>query len=134
MKPFLGAESTIRVGVETIIESDAAYNKHGVVFEDDGETAYFYARDYTRDELFVDALHIYDVANISDKHLPSKIKILWTRDYKAAALLINQRPHAVFDFEKRCGYTEDPFPDLPADSDWQHQAFHKELRHLFFDH
>lgn len=43
MKPYLGALKEIKVGRPCVIESDAKGHPRGVVFEDDGETGYFYA-------------------------------------------------------------------------------------------
>ena len=128
MKPFLGAESTIRVGVEAVIESDSPDGKRGVVFEDEGETGYFYARDFLRPELFfVDALHVYDVAAVVDQERPSVMRIIWSRDFMVAALLINQRPHVIFHFGECCGYAERPFPEADPKSGWTHAVLHSGL-------
>lgn len=128
MKPFLGAESTIRVGVEAVIESDSPDGKRGVVFEDDGETGYFYARDFLRPELFfVDALHVYDVEAVVDPERPSEVRIIWSRDFMVAALLINQRPHVIFHFGESRGYSERPFPEADPKSGWTHEVLHSGL-------
>ena len=132
MKPFLGVESTIRVGVEAVIESDSPDGMRGVVFEDDGDTGYFYARDYSRPEpLFVDALHVYDVAAVVDPERPSEVRIIWGRDFMVAALLINQSSHVIFHFGERCGYSEKPFPEADPKSGWIHGVLHSGLRELF---
>jgi len=113
--PFLGAEQELIVGREIVIESDTPDEARGVVFEDDGETGYFYARDYSvPDQLFVDALHIYNVQGVTDRDKSSRAKIIWTRDFTAAALMINLVPHAVFHFEEKCGYVKSPFDGLDS--------------------
>ena len=133
MKPFLGTESVITVGVESIIESDSPDGTRGVVFQDDGETGYFYARDYRKlGTLFVDALHIYSVQGVIDRDRPSELKIIWTRDFDAAALLLNQKAHAVFHFGRHCGYSEDPFPEPDPTSGWSHAPLEPSLQALFF--
>lgn len=133
MKPFLGAESLIKVGVPVVIETDAPDGSKGVVFEDDGTTGYFYARDYQfPEQLFVDALHIYNVAGVRDRDRASKVKILWTRDFQTAALLINQRPYAVFHFGRRCGYAASPFPEPDPKTGWAHGKLDESFRDLFF--
>ena len=133
MKPFLGVEGLVRVGVKCILESDSPDGTRGVVFEDDGETGYFYARDYRMPEhRFVDALHIYDVKGVTDHDQPSKLKIIWTRDFEAAALLINQSPHAVFHFGQRCGYAQDPFPAADPRTGWRHSPIEPGLKSMFF--
>lgn len=132
MKSFLGAESTIRVGVETVVESDSPDGKRGVVFEDDGRTGYFYARDFTRPEMFiVDALHVYDVEAVIDSERPSELKIIWGSNFMVAALLINQRPHVIFHFGESCGYAEKPFPEPDPKSGWTHELIHSGLKDLF---
>lgn len=116
--PALGvAEQTIRVGEPVVIEARSPTKSLAVVFEDDGETGYFYALDTTRtDQPMVDALHIYDVAGVTDRDKPSVVQIRWSGDGLKAALLINDYPHAVFDFESRRGYCRTNFP--PPDRRW----------------
>jgi len=131
--PFLGAEQELIVGNETIVESDAPDGSRGVVFEDDGETGYFYARDHRiPDHLFVYALHIYNVQGVTDRERPCRLKIIWTRDYSAAALMINLVPHAVFHFVERCGYAMDPYPAPDPKSGWVHSDKLRRTRDLFF--
>jgi len=133
MKPFTGAEGLVRVGVECILESDSPDGAKGVVFEDDGETGYFYARDYSMPEhTFVDALHIYNVKSVTDRDRPSRFRIIWTSDFEAAALLINQRPQAAFHFGQRCGYAVDPFPAADSQKGWRHARMEPSLKSLFF--
>jgi hypothetical protein len=64
MNGYLMQEQRFIRGGDVFIESFAQENKHGVVFEDDGETGYFYAVE--RDDegpgmRVLDALHIYEV-------------------------------------------------------------------------
>ena len=103
-------EQIFKVGEDTFIDSTAENNK-SVVFEDNCETGYFYAIDRNNDQEILDALHIYDVANVSDKHKSSNIKILWTEDLTKAFLSINNYYHAVFDFKKKAGYCRNGFPE-----------------------
>src|SRR6218665_1638322 len=104
----------------------------GVVFEDDGDTGYFYARDFSRPELsIVDALHVYNVSAVVDPERPSEVRIIWSRDFMVSALLINQSPHVIFHFGECCGYSEKPFPDADPKSGWTHGALHSGLRELF---
>jgi len=131
--PFLGAEQELNVGTEAVIESDSPDETRGVVFEDDGETGYFYARDYSEPErFFVDALHIYNSQGVTDRDKPCRVKIIWTRDFTAAALLINLVPHAVFNFDERCGYAKSPFPTADPSTGWTHSDELLKTRELFF--
>ena len=108
---ILDLEETFIVGQETFFDSGSPSTSFGVTFEDDLTTGYFYAVDTNTDLEILDALHIYDVANIVDKDKPCKIQIAWTDDGQIASLLINDYCHAIFDFEKRGGYCRNGFPE-----------------------
>ncbi len=114
----LVSEQEINVGEAIVVEGASPTPPFVVVFEDDGDTGYFYALDTSRtDNPILDALHIYDVASVTDKHLPSKIKLVWSQDDQKAVLLINEFPHAIFDFVARRGYCRSGFP-LPLKTGW----------------
>lgn len=127
-----GAHQKVFVGQEIVIETDSEDGIRGVVFEDDGRTGYFYARDYGQDMLFVDALHIYSVEGVVDKDKESTIDILWTDSYEHAVILINNYPHAVFNFPEKKGYSRDMFPAPDPKSGWSHHKWDDSLRNLFF--
>ncbi len=62
MKGYLMQQKTWLAGQDTFIESLSPENNYGVVFEDDGETAYFYALERDPDNpepRILDALHIH---------------------------------------------------------------------------
>ena len=84
-----------------------------VVFEDDGDTGYFYA---ASQDGILDALHIYNVEDVSDKHIPNHVLILWDDACTIAALCINGYIHAVYDFVEQAGYCRNGFPE--ADGEW----------------
>lgn len=112
------AEQEIQIGEAAVIEGASPTPPFVVIFEDDGETGYFYALDMSHeDNPIVDALHIYNAASVTDRHLPAKVELVWSLDDKKAALLINEHPHAIFDFEARRGYCRTGFPP-PAKADW----------------
>jgi hypothetical protein len=107
-------EEVFTVGQETVI--DSVFNGSvGVVFEDDGETGYFYAVETSNEMQVLDALHIYNVSNVIDKEKPSTIKILWAQDQSKAFLSINGYYHAVFDFKNKAGYCRNGFPETNGD-------------------
>lgn len=107
---YVDEEQTFTVGHDTFIDSTSE-NNHAVIFEDDLETGYFYAVDRNNDQEVLDALHIYNVADVKDKHKPSVVKILWTKNSTKAFLVINDYCHAVFDFKNKAGYCRNAFPD-----------------------
>jgi hypothetical protein len=86
-----------------------------VVFEDDGENGYFYACETVNGPI-LDALHIYNVASVTDRARPSEYKIGWSPSGRQAILMINGYAHAVFDFDGRKGWCRSGFP--PSNETW----------------
>ena len=112
------AEQEICVGDPVVVEGESPTPPYVVVFEDDGDTGYFYALDTSRtDNPIVDALHIYDAGAVRDRDVPSMVQIAWSADDLKAVLLINKYPHAIFDFAAQRGYCRSGFPP-PADDGW----------------
>jgi hypothetical protein len=110
-------ERAIHIGQPIVVESNSNNVPFGVVFEDDGETGYFYAVDNSRtaaDEV-VDALWIYDVKSSPDKSQPRTIQIRWSVNGLKAGLFVDGSPQAVFDFSARRGYNR---ANSPATSTW----------------
>lgn len=117
MPVVLVAEQTIKVGEETVLEGHCPASQFGAVFEDDGETGYFYGLDFSKDgNPIVDSLHLYNVADVVDKDVPSQVRIGWSQDGLKAVVDINGLPHAVFDFAAKRGYCHTAFP--PPASGW----------------
>ena len=114
--PRLGQEYI--PGDETWYASDSPSSNFSGVFEDDGQTAYFYAYDRGRAESpILDAVHIYNVSNVRDREIPSVVEIIWSPDGLKAALLINEYPHAVIDFARKQAYCRTGFP--PPTGAWR---------------
>jgi hypothetical protein len=104
-------------GDETWYASDAPVGSHSVVFEDDGDTGYFYAVERRGEDIqILDAVQIYALRNVVDREIPSELEIIWTEGGEQAALYLNSHPHAVFDFHVRRGYCRTAFrhPHRPA--------------------
>ncbi len=107
----LGPEEKITVGTpDTVVDSTAAGGEHSVVFEDDGATGYFYAVRPGAELEILDALHVYDVANVADRRIPVKVQIVWDEAWTAALLLINGYGHALYDFQRAAGFCRTAFP------------------------
>jgi hypothetical protein len=119
MPIIVTAEEEILVGQETVIEGAAPDGRFATVFEDDGDTGYFYALDTLAEKNRIqDALHIYNVDNVTDRAKPSVVKIGWSKDSQKAVLLINNHPHAVFDFSTCQGFCRTGFPPARQDGPW----------------
>ena len=134
MKGFLMIERRFTRGQDTFLESFPPDRNLGVVFEDDGETAYFYAVEKDAEGQgirILDALHIYESAAAPRPVKPSakrtvsarktakaptsqppesNLFIIWSRDWQAAALVIDAACHAIFDFSAHGGYSINKFP------------------------
>src|ERR1051326_4312493 len=114
MPPF-----NLHVGKKEFFAQDSPSGRFGAVFEDNGETGYFYAWEFGRKpNEIVDAVQIYNVANVTDAHRPSELEIIWSSDGSKCVLLINNYPHAVFDFVGRRGYCRTNFPNFKDSLDW----------------
>jgi len=110
-------EKEITPGEDAFIESFSAESRYGVVFEDDGETAYFYAVE--KDEegggmKILDALHIYEGDAMGTGK--SKLMIVWSKDWMKCALVLDGYCHAIFDFIAQGGYNINEFP--PPNGIW----------------
>lgn len=125
MPPRLTASAvtkqTLNVGVPCVVQSDSPISRYQAVFEDDGDTGYFYALDIEKaDNPIVDALHIYNVQSVIDKDKPSQMHIIWSLDATKAALFINSYPHAIYNFADGIGCCRTGFPP-PADASKTHE-------------
>jgi hypothetical protein len=124
MKGYLMQDREWIPGEDLFLESLALENAFGVVFEDDGHAAYFYAVEKDKEGAGVqilDALHIYE-ADAEDQgragagKTAKKLQIVWSRDWLKCALVIDGQCHAVFDFEVHGGYNINEFP--PPNEIW----------------
>ncbi len=137
MPPRLAASAVTKeelsVGVETVVQSDSLIGRYQTVFEDDGETGYFYALDTEKaDNPIVDALHIYNVQSVTDKDKPSELHIIWSGDGMKAALFINSYPHAIYNFADGVGCCRTDFPP-PADASTTHEWDESQMAHFFVE-
>jgi hypothetical protein len=122
-------------GEDLFVESFSPESPYGVVFEDDGQTAYFYAVEKDKEGTglrVLDALHIREtgVEPEEDEPLdpaeeeegegttqkPSKLQIVWSRDWMKSALVIDGLCHALFDFIAHGGHNINEFP--PPNEFW----------------
>ncbi|MDB5279035.1 MAG: hypothetical protein JWR61_3990 [Ferruginibacter sp.] len=108
---ILDLEEIFTIGQDTFFDSVSPISSFGVTFEDDLTTGYFYAVDIKPELQILDALHIYNVADIADKDKPRKIQIAWSDNGLIASLLINNYCHAIFDFAAKAGYCRNGFPE-----------------------
>ena len=65
MPVVITAQATIEIGAAEPVQGNAPECDLAAVFEDDGDTGYFYALDFSQPEQPIqNALHIYNVADI----------------------------------------------------------------------
>ncbi|MBS1934220.1 MAG: DUF2251 domain-containing protein [Bacteroidetes bacterium] len=113
MNGYLMQKQKFVWGEDLFIESFSPENRYGTVFEDDGETAYFYAVEQDEEgkgQRILDALHIYETTKTKKKRNVSELMIVWSKDWLKCALIIDSACHAIFDFEKQGGYNINEFP------------------------
>ncbi len=114
-------------GEDLFVESFSSENLYGVVFEDDGQTAYFYAVEKDKEGAglrVLDALHIRETGvepaedgpSSDPTQKPSKLQIVWSRDWMKSALVIDGFCHALFDFIAHGGHNINEFP--PPNEFW----------------
>ena len=110
-RPVLVAEKVFLPGNKTTAMGASPKGRYQAVFEDDGETGYFYGLDSNSEKNpIVDALHIYNAKDVTDGNRESIAQIVWSSDGLKVGLYINDYPHAVFDFESKRGYSRTGFP------------------------
>jgi hypothetical protein len=115
------ATQDVRVGEPTLVHAPSPRGTFSVVFEDNGDTGYFYALDLRLGKNpTVDVVQVYNVVDVADRHRPSNVQVVWAGDGRKAMLLINRYPHATFDFLARRGYCRTGFP-LPMQTGWTDQ-------------
>jgi hypothetical protein len=113
------AEEEFSVGAPTVIEGSAPESHYVAIFEDNGDSGYFYALDPSLEgNPIQDAVHIYNASNLTGRERPSVVKIGWSADSKKVVLLINDFPHAIFDFEAKRGFCRTGFPPLATEGSW----------------
>ena len=110
-------EAKIRAGHCESVESRSPFELFLTVFEDDGETGYFYALDLTREHgrKIVDALQIYTVKEEFGDVNESVVRIIWSPDGVKSGLELNGTLQAVFDFGEKVGCSLSGFPAPPSD-------------------
>lgn len=106
-------------GTPTVLEAPGPRRPYMVIFEDNGESASFYALDLDLPEesRTVNCLAVYAVAGLVAPLKPHFVRIQWSPEGGKAALFVNGRGHAVFDFDHQRGYSRSPSP-MPAESPW----------------
>ena len=111
MSSQISLSETITMGNPITLDCSSPKASFAVVFEDDGETGYFYGLNLdNRKQPVLDALHIYNVEDVLDSEVSLKIEIRWSEDGLKSCLAINSFIHAVFDFESRKAYCRNNFP------------------------
>ena len=101
-------------GDRTWLASDSTFSSYRAVFEDDGETGYFYPYDRAAgpgSKIIFPPVHIYNVADIIDRARRSNLEVVWSTDGLKAVLLINRAAHALLHFETRTSYCKQDLAD-----------------------
>jgi hypothetical protein len=110
--------SGLSAGSERFLSSESPKGAWRAIFEDDGETAYFYACRAAKSGVeILDALQICQSPHRGDHGSPSSTtRIVWSSDGLKAGLVIGEQLHAVIDFARSKGFCRSNFP--PASTAW----------------
>lgn len=114
MKPqfYIADDRLHKIGEKAQLQALFEIADYGAVFEDDGDTGYFYLLD---EDGVIDALHIYNADEIADRDIPANIVILANESCTIFALAINDVIFAIFDTEKKFGKNLSAFPEVVSD-------------------
>ena len=131
----IAAREAFRVGQPLVVDADSPIGRYATVFEDDGDAGCFYAVDTDVEDgnPVQDALLVYLAADVTDADLASTLEIGWSKDGLKALLLINDVPHAAFDFEKRQGWCLTGLPEAAVNKAWSKgpRAWSEDVEALF---
>ena len=100
-----------KIGHKLVFQMDAPSHEVTVVFEDDGDTGYFYAvqPDGKGKLELLDALHVYNAeADLRDTDV--RLEVEWSEDSKLAGLRVNASLWALFDFGAQTGWSRSNCP------------------------
>ncbi len=129
------ASQSFKVGQPLVVDADSPDGRYAAVFEDDGEMGCFYAIDTDVEDgnPVQDALLVYVAADVTDAELQSTLEIGWSADGAKALLLINDMPHAAFDFDQRQGWCLSGQPEKAVNKAWSKgpRAWSDEVEALF---
>jgi len=124
-------KETLRVGEPAVVPSDSSISRYQAVFEDDGQTGYFYALDTARpDNPIIDTLHVYDVERVADRDRPCQLHIVWSADGLKVVLFLNSYPQAIYNFEAQRGCCRTGFPPAAIHSGASHDWDDREMEHF----
>jgi hypothetical protein len=107
-------------GSDLFAATAAPDGRYGAFFDDDGESAYFYALDLDSDDLILDAVRVYDARGRAGRKRHSSLAIVWSPNGRKCALLLDGAPEAAFDFEAQRGFSHNsgPAPVRPGRNSW----------------
>jgi hypothetical protein len=106
-----------KIGTPLVLRSDAPAGAPSVMFEDDGDTGYFYAIEPRGEAMeLLDALHVYN-AEADLRGVDCRLELLWSADGRKAGLRLNGALWAVFDFDAEQGRCRSNYP--PPAGRWQ---------------
>lgn len=114
------ADAKIEEGTAIVLEARSMSEPFTAVFEDDGDTGYFYALDLRGGHAakIVDGVQIYSVGDGTGTRTRA-IRLEWSADGWRAGLRVDGVLEAVLDFARQRGMCRTGFP--PARDPWTRQ-------------
>jgi len=127
MSSILGAEQMVTVGEKVKFDSNSPNGKYSIYFVDDGRVGWCYAFDRRIAEDDVQcSLHVYNAEDFADRTDAQKVQIIWATDETKAAVILDGKPCAVFDFAAKQACCRSglglPEPGWRNNHDWDPDA------------
>lgn len=125
---LLALEDDLYIGTAKQVGSTSMEQpQFSVMFEDDGDSGYFYAIDTRKAQAVVDAVFVYNVTAVEQPQLMRKLEICWANSGTMAFLFINDYPHAAFDFNRLIGYNHSKYPEPDLATMWSREEISEDL-------
>lgn len=119
-----------RIGTECFVDSVSPSTHFAAVFEEDGDTGYFYALDTSLvGQQILHALHVYDVGRETARGDVIRLEIVWSADGLHAGLKGDGQLRAVLDFSSSTSWQRDAVADTGGL--WQSLAWDSKVEAWF---
>ena len=100
---------------DAFLSSDSPAVPWTAVFEDEGETGYFYACDRsqeTQEHSIMDAMLIYNLSSLKEPDREYIASVQWSRDGQQCVLYIDGSAQALIDFARKQSFCRTNFPNF----------------------
>jgi hypothetical protein len=100
---------------DAFLSSDSPAVPWTAVFEDEGESGYFYACDrsqQTQEHSIMDAMLVYNISSFKEPDREYIASVQWSRDGQQCVLYIDGSAQALIDFARKLSFCRTNFPNF----------------------